>query len=358
MLAGARRAARRAGPRHAAAEAADGHLAHLPALPRRHRLGDHGRGRRGRRRWAATGTAASSPTGTPATSPGPPRAAWSSSTTPSTDDRRTSGTRRVPRRPRGGRVDRRRSTGRHRALRLAHALVLGWGGIPVIWSGDELGQPNDPDWAAEPGHEDDNRWAHRPRLDWARAEQRHDRGTVAGRVFGDLVALVRRPRPAARTCTGRSRPGSGRSTTRACSSRCASTPWGGSSACTTSPRSTGPGPAGGSHELGVADARDEITGEAAAVGRRRQRLAAALRRALAHRLTAADRLSARPARGSRLAWSVRPGHGDPRGRWRCGSAIPADHRHSCVRTRARMPGGAASGSWLTTSRGGRRRSGR
>ncbi|MBM6400378.1 alpha-amylase family protein [Phycicoccus sp. MQZ13P-5] len=77
------------------------------------------------------------------------------------------------------------------ALRLAHAVVLGWGGIPVLWSGDELGQPNDPAWAEEPGHEDDNRWAHRPRLDWSRAAARHDPSTVAGRVFGDLVALVR-----------------------------------------------------------------------------------------------------------------------------------------------------------------------
>ncbi len=76
------------------------------------------------------------------------------------------------------------------ALRLAHALVIGWGGIPVIWSGDELGQTNDPAWADEQGHEDDNRWAHRPRLDWARAERRHDRTTVPGRVFGDLVELV------------------------------------------------------------------------------------------------------------------------------------------------------------------------
>jgi amylosucrase len=69
-------------------------------------------------------------------------------------------------------------------------VVLGWGGIPVIWSGDELGQPNDPSWADEPGHEEDNRWAHRPRLDWERAGQRHDRDTVAGRVFGDLVELA------------------------------------------------------------------------------------------------------------------------------------------------------------------------
>lgn len=77
------------------------------------------------------------------------------------------------------------------ALRLAHAVVLGWGGLPVIWSGDELGQPNDPDWASEPGHEDDNRWAHRPRLDEARVANRHDRSTVEGRVFEDLAALVR-----------------------------------------------------------------------------------------------------------------------------------------------------------------------
>ena len=28
-------------------------------------------------------------------------------------------------------------------LFLAHAIIAGWGGIPVIWSGDELGQPND-----------------------------------------------------------------------------------------------------------------------------------------------------------------------------------------------------------------------
>lgn len=77
------------------------------------------------------------------------------------------------------------------ALRLAHAVVVGWGGIPVIWSGDELGQVNDPEWASEPGHEDDNRWAHRPRLDLAAMVTRHDRSTVAGRVFGDLVGLVR-----------------------------------------------------------------------------------------------------------------------------------------------------------------------
>ncbi len=76
-------------------------------------------------------------------------------------------------------------------LFLANALVFGWGGIPVIWSGDELAMPDDPQWATEPGHEDDNRWAHRPRLDWDRAATRHDLSTDAGKVFGSLAHLAR-----------------------------------------------------------------------------------------------------------------------------------------------------------------------
>jgi amylosucrase len=73
---------------------------------------------------------------------------------------------------------------------LAHAVVAGWGGIPVVWSGDELAQVNDPGWASEPGHEDDNRWAHRPRLDWSRAVARDDLRTVPGRVFSGLKHLA------------------------------------------------------------------------------------------------------------------------------------------------------------------------
>ncbi|TQM58087.1 alpha-amylase family protein [Humibacillus xanthopallidus] len=76
-------------------------------------------------------------------------------------------------------------------LFLAHAIVAGWGGIPVVWSGDELGLPNDPHWADEPGHEDDNRWAHRERIDWTEAALSRDPGTRAGRVFQGLAHLAR-----------------------------------------------------------------------------------------------------------------------------------------------------------------------
>ncbi|HLN75568.1 MAG TPA: amylosucrase [Nocardioidaceae bacterium] len=49
---------------------------------------------------------------------------------------------------------------------LAHAILFGFGGLPVIWMGDELGLLNDPDWVVTPEHAGDNRWAHRPRMPW------------------------------------------------------------------------------------------------------------------------------------------------------------------------------------------------
>ncbi len=76
-------------------------------------------------------------------------------------------------------------------LFLAHAIVAGWGGIPVVWSGDELGLPDDPHWADEPGHEDDNRWAHRVRIDWTEAASSRDPATRAGRVFQGVAHLAR-----------------------------------------------------------------------------------------------------------------------------------------------------------------------
>ncbi|WP_136314468.1 alpha-amylase family protein [Actinomyces procaprae] len=78
---------------------------------------------------------------------------------------------------------------RFNAMRLAYAIIYGWGGIPVLWSGDELAQFNDPNWDTEPGHESDSRWAGRPRLSEAAVAERHDRSTVPGRVFTDLAHM-------------------------------------------------------------------------------------------------------------------------------------------------------------------------
>ena len=60
-----------------------------------------------------------------------------------------------------------------RRILLVHALIFGFGGIPVIWMGDELGLLNDHDWSAHPEQADDNRWVHRPRMPWPLPPDEH-----------------------------------------------------------------------------------------------------------------------------------------------------------------------------------------
>lgn len=75
---------------------------------------------------------------------------------------------------------------------LGYAVVYGFGGIPVLWSGDEVAQLNDDAWADVPEHADDNRWVHRPRLDLERVvHARSHPGSAEGRVYAGLRQLAR-----------------------------------------------------------------------------------------------------------------------------------------------------------------------
>jgi amylosucrase len=78
-----------------------------------------------------------------------------------------------------------------RRLESMYAVVFSFGGIPLVYMGDELAMPNDPGWAEDPAHAHDNRWMHRPRMDWARAARRGDPSTVEGRAFSALQGLAR-----------------------------------------------------------------------------------------------------------------------------------------------------------------------
>jgi amylosucrase len=81
---------------------------------------------------------------------------------------------------------------------LLHAVTFGWGGIPLLYMGDELAQGNDDTYLEDPALAGDNRWMHRPRFDEAAAARRHDPATVEGRVFARLLGLAaaRRDQPA------------------------------------------------------------------------------------------------------------------------------------------------------------------
>ena len=71
----------------------------------------------------------------------------------------------------------------------AYAVVYSYGGIPLVYMGDEVALGNDPRWDEDPAHADDNRWVHRPRMDWDAVERRHRSGTVEHRVFTALQRL-------------------------------------------------------------------------------------------------------------------------------------------------------------------------
>ena len=75
---------------------------------------------------------------------------------------------------------------------IGHAVILGWGGLPVIWSGDEIGTLNDPNWAEVHDHAGDNRWANRPPLDWSVVDSLSDEpASPAARVFSGMQSLLR-----------------------------------------------------------------------------------------------------------------------------------------------------------------------
>lgn len=77
-----------------------------------------------------------------------------------------------------------------RRILLAHAVILGYGGIPLIYMGDEIGLLNDLSYLQDPSRKDDNRWTHRPPMDWKKAERRHEPSTVEERIFGGIRALI------------------------------------------------------------------------------------------------------------------------------------------------------------------------
>ena len=77
-----------------------------------------------------------------------------------------------------------------RRILLTYNLIFAFGGIPLVYMGDEIGLLNDATYRENPNLADDNRWMHRPHMDWTRAGQRHDWLTVPGRVFRGLCAML------------------------------------------------------------------------------------------------------------------------------------------------------------------------
>lgn len=70
-----------------------------------------------------------------------------------------------------------------------HAFMLSQSGIPVIYSGDEIGQVNDYSYKNDPNKCADSRYLHRGEFNWALAPNRKIADTVQGKLFSALNHL-------------------------------------------------------------------------------------------------------------------------------------------------------------------------
>ncbi len=74
------------------------------------------------------------------------------------------------------------------ALMQANSLLLG--GIPMLFYGDEVAYTNDYSYESDPGKSYDNRWAHRPLINWAKNDRRHIQDSLENQVFQITKRLI------------------------------------------------------------------------------------------------------------------------------------------------------------------------
>ncbi len=73
---------------------------------------------------------------------------------------------------------------------MMQAISFFIGGLPMLFYGDEIGYTNDEDYLNEESKYYDNRWMHRPKIDWDKNELRHNPGSVENRIFAGTKKLL------------------------------------------------------------------------------------------------------------------------------------------------------------------------
>ena len=74
-------------------------------------------------------------------------------------------------------------------INLQHAIILSLGGLPMIYSGDEIASTNFYDYQNEKDKKHDNRWLHRPLMNWNIAENL-DQNPIQKSVFESLKNMI------------------------------------------------------------------------------------------------------------------------------------------------------------------------
>lgn len=73
---------------------------------------------------------------------------------------------------------------------LLHGMILSFGGIPLLYYGDEIGTLNDDSYRSDPFKMGDTRWVHRPSIDWEKAEKRNKPGSIEYKIYSALKRMI------------------------------------------------------------------------------------------------------------------------------------------------------------------------
>ncbi len=77
-----------------------------------------------------------------------------------------------------------------KAILLLHSIILSFGGIPLIYYGDAIGTLNDDAYLNDTSKSKDNRWVHRPKMNWDKAAKRTQPGTLEYRMFSEIKKMI------------------------------------------------------------------------------------------------------------------------------------------------------------------------
>lgn len=78
-----------------------------------------------------------------------------------------------------------------RKILLMQAQSIFLGGIPMLFYGDEAAYTNDYSYLNDEGKSYDNRWMHRPVIDWQKNEKTKEAGTIEHRIFSGTQRLLK-----------------------------------------------------------------------------------------------------------------------------------------------------------------------
>lgn len=73
---------------------------------------------------------------------------------------------------------------------LLNSVIISYTGIPLFYSGDEIGQLNDWGYKNDKSIAGDSRWLHRGCMDWDAAGKRYDPSSVQGQIFTGIKKMI------------------------------------------------------------------------------------------------------------------------------------------------------------------------